>query len=414
VAAVGREMRAQITFPLLGAAAVVAAVLTVVVSSCAGSRPPARDPQSPPAGLSPSQVPQFVVLGSDDNGLSGLPGSGAAGGMTFLTELVAGRRNPAGAGNAATFDGAPARYSFYVNTYYLEPRAGATAYESAGRDDPYWVRRAWREAIAAGHEIGVHTHSHPHGRELSVSQWESEMRRCIEILGRPAALGETAAAPAPDAGLGVERAALQGFRTPYLEYADATMAAVRAQGFRYDCSLEEGTQPDQNGTDFVWPYPLDAGSPGNPEIGRHPGVWEIPVYVFIVPPDEACERHGVPPGLRAALKQRRDYFDADAGKISGMDWNLWCEFAMSPAEFLATIRYTLELRRAGNRCPLTVGLHSELYSDRQGVGECPTPPAERRAAVAALVDTLLAVDDVRIVTARDLVDWLESPAPLGG
>ena len=394
----------------------LAAAAALALSACRGSRPaPAvavAAAPAPPAGLAPAQVPQFVCFGSDDNGVSGLPGSGATGGMTFLTELFAGSRNPAGAREAATFDATPALYSFYVNTFYLDPETPATAYADVARDQPYWVRRAWTQAITAGHEIGVHTHSHPHGRELSVAQWREENRRCIEWLERPAAPAETAAAPAAQAGLGLERTALAGFRTPYLEYSDATLAAVREDGFRYDCSLEEGTQADQDGTDFVWPYRLDGGSPGNPEIGNHPGVWEVPVYVFVVPPDEACARLGVPPGLRAALKQRKDYFDVAAGKITGMDWNLWCEFGMSPEEFLATVAYTLELRLAGNRCPLTVGLHSALYSDRQENNGCPTRVAGRRAAVTALLDRVLAHPEVRVVTHRDLVDWLERPVPL--
>ena len=405
-------MRTQpISLELLAAAG---AVLSLLLPGCAAVRttPPAEHDHAaaaPPGGLAARQAPQFVCFGSDDNGASGLPGSGAAGGMTFLTELFAGRRNPAGSAGAATFDGAPARYSFYVNTHYLEPPEGAAAYAGDGRDEPFWVRRAWRLAIDAGHEVGVHTHSHPHGRELTVAQWENEMTRCVTALERPYDPAEAAAA----AGLGVARTELAGFRTPYLEYSDDTLAAVRRQGFRYDCSLEEGTQRDQDGSDFVWPYRLDGGSPGNPAIGRHPGLWEVPVYVFIVPPDDACERLGVPPGLRAALKQRRDYFDPAVAKITGMDWNLWCEFGMTPPEFLATIRYTLELRLAGNRCPLTIGLHSELYSDRQNAAECPTPVAARRAAVAALLDLVLAIDDVRVVTARDLVTWLERPVPLG-
>ena len=389
-------------------------VLCCLLTGCAGLRTaPTVTASSPPAGLAADRVPQLVVIGSDDNGASGLEGSGAAGGMHFLTELVAGRRNPAGSGDAATFDGTPAHFSFYVNTYYIAPGEATPAYSALGHDEPVWVKRAWREAIAAGHEIGVHTHSHPHGRKLSVAQWEDQMQRCLDILGRPYAADETPAAPRPDSGLGVARADLPGFRTPYLEYSDKTMVASLEMGFLYDCSLEEGTQPDQDGRNFVWPYRLDHGSPGNPAIGSHPGLWEIPVYVFIVPPDEACERLGVAPGLRTTLKTRQDYFDAGAGKITGMDWNLWCEYGMTPAEFLATITYTLELRLAGNRCPLTIGLHSELYSDRQDTGECRTPVVERRIALAALVDYLFQQDAVRVVSSRELVRWLEHPAPLG-
>ena len=390
--------------------------LSFILAACAGVRQPqpetsARPSAIPPAGLSPQQVPLFVSFGSDDNGYSGLEGSGAAGGLHFLTGLFADRRNPVGVGDPGTFDGAPAHYSFYVNTQYISLDAGASAYGDGAPEEAVWVRRAWREALEAGHEIGVHTHSHPHGREFTVDQWEDEMRRCIEILERPYTAEEVAGSPS---GLGVVRGELLGFRTPFLEYAYSTLAAVRTQGFAYDCSLEEGTQEDQDGRNFVWPYRLDHGSPGNPAIGPHPGVWEIPVYAFIVPPDEACERLGVAPGLRDALKARQGYFDTAAGKISGMDWNLWCEFGMSPAEFLATIRYTVELRLSGNRAPLTIGLHSELYSDRQTSGECAATPAERRATLERLVTYLHEQDAVRIVSARELLGWLQHPVPLGG
>jgi peptidoglycan/xylan/chitin deacetylase (PgdA/CDA1 family) len=392
--------------------------LLCVLAACAGvrQRQPGTAAQSsalPPAGLAPQQVQLFVCFGSDDNGYSGLEGSGAAGGLHVLTQLFAGRLNPAGRGDPGTFDGAPTHYSFYVNTQYIAPDAGASPYGDAAQEDPAWVRRAWREAVEAGHEIGVHTHSHPHGREFTVAQWEDEMRRCIEILERPYAEHEATGSRDLSPGLGVARNQLPGFRTPFLEYADATLTAVQNQGFAYDCSLEEGTQEDQDGRNFVWPYLLDHGSPGNPAIGPHPGLWEIPVYVFIVPPDEACERLGVAPGLRAALKGRKDYFDTAAGKISGMDWNLWCEFGMSPAEFLATIMYTLELRLSGNRAPLTIGLHSELYSDRQTSGECAATPAERRAALEKLITYLQQQDVVRMVSARELLAWLRHPVPLG-
>jgi peptidoglycan/xylan/chitin deacetylase (PgdA/CDA1 family) len=385
-------------------------ILSCGLLACRGvERAPSASP--PPGGLTPTEVPQFVVFGSDDNGYSGLEGSGAAGGMHFLNLLFADRHNPPGTGNPGTFDGLPVHYSFYVNTHYLTGEMTA-AYGGVVSDDPEWLKRSRKEAIDAGHEIGVHSHSHPHGRDLSVAEWQDEMRRCIEVLGRPHDSEEIPGSPNPDSGLGTARADLPGFRTPYLEYSDRTLAAVRQEGFAYDCSLEEGTQDEHDGRNFVWPYPLDHGSPANPEIGPHPGLWEIPVYVFVVPPDEECERLGAPLGLRDDLKRRKDYFDVEAGKVTGMDWNLWCEFSMTPAEFLATVNYTLELRLQGNRCPLTIGLHSELYSDRQGTSECRTAVAERRAALEQLVESVQRHEAVRVVSSRELLGWLRQPVPL--
>jgi hypothetical protein len=85
---------------------------------------------------------------------------------------------------------------------------------------------------------------------------------------------------------------------------------------------------------------------------------------------------------------------------------------MTPAEFLAVVNYTLELRLQGNRCPLTVGLHSELYSDRANTAEYRATAPERRAALAQLVDDLTRHEDVRVVNSRELLRWLQQPVPL--
>jgi len=391
----------------------------IFIMACACAGPGVRTEISvpaaaqPPAGLLPSQVPQFIVFGSDDNGYSGLESPGASGGLHFLTELFSGLRNPAGSGNPRTFDAATPHYSFYVNTYYISSAAKKSAYDSAEMENPVYVRRAWKEAMDNGHEIGVHTHSHPHGNQYSQNQWQNEIQQCIDIIGLPYAADEAQKNPARETGLGVDRGQLAGFRTPFLEYNDNTLQAVRRLGFLYDCSLEEGTQPDQNGGNFLWPYRLNYGSPGNsPLIGRHPGLWEIPVYVFIVPPDSECERYGVVPGLRAALQKRQNYFDPATGKITGMDWNLWCEFTMTPAEFLATLKYTLDLRLNGNRCPLTVGLHSELYSDKQDTKGLNATAPERRAALREFFVYIMRLHQVRLVNHKELLNWLQHPEPL--
>jgi len=372
---------------------------------------PAAD--RPPAGLTPEQVPQFIVFGSDDNGYSGLAGSGGSGGLHFLTEMFAGQRNPEGGNDPRTFDASPLHYSFYVNTFYITADAAGPPVYEGRRENPVYVKRAWKEALDGGHEIGVHTHSHPHGSELNQLQWQEEMQRCIEILGRPFEASESPDHPNGRSGLGTGPERLAGFRTPFLEYNDDALKAARQLGFLYDCSIEEGTQPDRDGTDFPWPYRLDRGSPAQPSlIGPHPGLWEIPVYVFMVPPDEACGRYGVPPGLRAEMKRRQDYFDPAAGKITGMDWNLWCEFAATPAEFLAILKYTLDLRLSGNRCPLTIGLHSELYSDKDDTTGLRATVAERRAALREFFAYALQIPQVRVVNHIELLHWLQRPEAL--
>jgi hypothetical protein len=370
----------------------------VLAAGCAGHYQfPIEAMRLPPGGLSPDEVPLFVSFGTDDNPYSGLEGSGGGGGLNYLTELFASRRNPAGNGDPRNFDGQPIHYSFYVNTIFITPE---------GKEDPEFVKRSWKDALAAGHEIGVHTHSHPHGQDFSVAQWEEEIQRCLDLLAGPE-------------GLGVPRNQIIGFRTPFLEFADKTFKAVRRKGLKYDCSIEEGFQADQDGTNYVWPFPLNHGSPGYssipktsnlPRIKNHSGLWELPVYPLIVPPDDLSEAYGVPPGLRAKLLQKKHYFELDQGKIAGMDWNLWFEYEMSKSEFLATLKYSLDQRLKGNRCPMTVGLHSAIYSEKNEEQPPGATVEERREALREFLDYALSKPEVRIVSSKELLAWLQQPA----
>lgn len=67
--------------------------------------------QNPPGGLPAAHLPQLVQIGFDDNPRSS--------GMSWATSFFRNLRNPAGAGNAATFDNAPVRVNFYSNSTYI-------------------------------------------------------------------------------------------------------------------------------------------------------------------------------------------------------------------------------------------------------------------------------------------------------
>lgn len=352
---------------------------------------------APPGGLAVTQVPQFVQLGFDDNGISGHPGSGTVGGVRFVVDLFAGRRNPAGRGNPRTYDGSPARFSFYVATRYIE---------AAETDTPQHLKLEWRRVVDAGHEMALHTHSHSHGAKFTTEQWGDEIAACIRWLGKPFAADRTAD---PEVGMGVPSAELLGFRAPFLEFDRPLFPALRAKALAYDCSIEEGFAKHFDGTNYFWPYRIAAGYGG---AGADGELWEIPVYALVVPPDEECERYGIPPGLRARLAKRHDYFDPADGKITGFDWNVWVDFGMSAEEVVATFKYSLDRRLAGNRAPMTFGTHSDIYSD-QYQGATGSTAAERRRALSEILDYALAHDQVRVVTARQLLDWLRAPSPLG-
>lgn len=359
---------------------------------------------APPAGLTPKQVPQLVVFGFDDNFTSGMPGSPTTGGVRFVIDLFANRRNPAGRGNPRTFDGTPALTSFYVATRYLERRE---------IDLPEHMKRALRAAADAGHEIGLHTHEHRHGAKFSSAEWGAEIDTCSRWLSKPFA-PERAADEAT--GLGVPKAALVGFRAPFLELGPPLFPALRAAGLAYDCSVEVGFGEGYDGANLPWPYKVVAGfGAGGGSAGNTDGdgreLWELPVYPLIVPSDADCARYGLPPGLRARLHQVVDYFDPADGKITGFDWNVWVAFQMSAPEVVATVRHTLDQHLAGNRAPFTFGTHSDIYSE-QYPGITGSTAEERQQALTQILDDVLARPDVRVVTSRQLLEWLRAPAAL--
>ena len=332
----------------------------------------------PPAGLRPAQVPQFVLLGFDDNP--------QAGPMTWFVDHLQDRRNPAGAGRAATFDGGPVRAIFYSNGKYWNDRALITVHH---------------RAFSNGHEIGNHTQNHEHGAAFDALRWREEMTACAATFDQT----------------GIPAARVTGFRAPFLEYNAATFVALSALGMAYDTSIEEGDQPGQDGTNFVWPYTLDQGSPGNAadfpagsprRVGSHPGLWEIPIHVFMVPPDADCARLGVAPGLQARIgaNLKLAYGSGSgelAAKITGLDWNVLEAAKCDGPEFLAILKHTLDLRLAGNRAPFMVGGHTALY---------PADKPDRRKAIEDFIAYALSKTEVRFVTGQQLLGWLRRPQAL--
>ena len=127
-------------------------------------------------------------------------------------------------------------------------------------------------AYAAGHEIAAHTLHHPHMRELSAA------KQIKEVLG----LRDYARK------CGVPAAAVQGYRSPYLESSPTQLATLKLAGYRFDSSQSElwpGTAKNRSN----WPYTLDNGlracgwAPAGTCTGtRAPGVWEVPLYYFTV------------------------------------------------------------------------------------------------------------------------------------
>ncbi|MCX7745490.1 MAG: hypothetical protein N2645_01170 [Clostridia bacterium] len=368
--------------------------------------------QNPPADLAVKNTPQFVVFGFDDNRFSGLPGSGGNGGMRFVLDLFKGKKNPSGLGNSKTFDGSPIHFSMYTTS--------ANIVTSLAAENPVYNKKVWHEALIAGNEIANHSHTHPSGLEYTESQWENEMVTWKSTVTKPFNSSESPLNPNEKFGIGLKNKSIKGFRTPNLEYNEATFKTLRKLGYAYDSSIEEGYQFEQDGTNFYWPYRLDWGSPGNqftaPFVGLNPlppqpGIWEIPGYTLIIPPDSECENYGVEPGLRDKFTDVTKYYMPDQGKLSGLDWSMFVLFKMNKKEAFATLKYTFDQHFKGNRTPMNLCMHSCIYSDKYM--ELPNITVqERQQVLTEFLDYVLSKEEVRVVSNAELLDWLRKPEGL--
>ena len=332
--------------------------------------------QEIPNGLKPEKTPQFIVIGFDDNGVSE--------NIEWFLEATKDLKNPKGRGQKKTFDGSPFQVSFYM-----------LGSHGAGM-------LAWKKAFDYGHEIGVHTFNHLHGITyvggekmvgLDYEGHQAEIQKCIITLEK----------------LGINRAFIKGYRQPFLEYTMQSLTAVALEGFEYDCSIEEGFSPEEDGRNYFWPYTLDNGSPGNEYFHKKgdvqhiepiKGLWEIPVYHFVVPDLEAAKKYGLKDenGNFYSLQEK-----LGEEKITGFDYNLWVLYGMTGDEFSTTLKYNLDLRLEGNRAPFTIGAHTDEYGPRL---------AHRREALLDFIEYALTKDDVRFVGASTLLEWLRKPVAL--
>jgi hypothetical protein len=291
--------------------------------------------------------------------------------------------NPAGSGNPCTFDGTPARGSFYI--------------ESLVSDANPAIKAAHLRAYTDGNEVGNHTNTHAVTLQQNPDEttWQTEMTTCNGYLN----------------GLGVPRSEILGFRTPFLAYSTATFDQMVAQKFTYDCSIEHFLGP--GGED--WPYTLDngpsknsyaaaqAGSAAYP--GNRPGLWELPVHEFMPGANSPSEWVGV----------------------TGLDYNVWCVKKLAPADALALFKSSLDLRFKGdarapaNRAPFFIGAHAQYYSNDfvsqapADAAACANTVAERRQVISDFLDYALAYDpSIRMVPYEEILFWMQHPVGLDG
>ncbi len=385
---------------------------------------------TPPGGLIADQVPMFITLGVDDLDQSGDGEKDVAigdMGIRWVINYFEGLQNPQGVGNAATFDGSPSRVSLYLTSVYVAQQ---------GADNPNHIKWILNEAWSKGFEIGLH--SQTHGQQILKGSKDylvnSEMKTCINWLTKPLPprTQETYIIESSQ-GCGIPAEDITGWRTPFLAYGNDLLPALKEVGVMYDCSIEEGNHWEQDGTDFRWPYTLDAGSPGhiegwsgspdNPKSVQVPnvsGLWELPNHVAMLPPDELCAQYGLDYSLRkkmnaavTAKAPTQEWFSDETDRFTNFDFNFWSQFGLSGADVTAILKYTLDQRLAGNRAPLMIGAHDGWFHKTKD--KSPGINAmyrERQIAYEEFFEYALTKPEVRIVTGHDIIAWCQNPVAL--
>jgi hypothetical protein len=425
---------------------IAAIVVGTVAAAMAASVAPSR---VHPGNFPINQTPQFVCLGSDDNYYPD--------GLNWIVKYIESKTNPTtSAPKAGTFDGKPATMSFYPNTFNSEwyDIVDTTSANQYGGAIAKTIQHSLKEAMAHGFEIGSHTKHHMTEATSPFSYWFTEIDSSLIDFVR----------------MKISRDTIVGFRTPFLQYNNYTFKALDSlKTIRYDCSIESGLDSATiDGTNFVWPYTLDNGPfvadtesevhydsiaggttlSVSVKVGKHPGLWETPVYCVIVPP---ALRHQIWLQRKDTIAVYSYHLDADGniidstllkadsvfeqdfdtttGKITGLDYNMWSApanggFGMDSAQFLATMKYSLDQRLANNRAPFCFGMHSNIFYDDQGFidesaqqyGSMTSPPratvTQMRNAMENFITYALSKPAVRLITQRELIKWCANPVAL--
>jgi hypothetical protein len=320
--------------------------------------------QPVPARLAPGQAPpQFVVFSWD-------------GSANLESGLFPRFRSLAAEYGAAM--------TFFLSGIYALPESERMQYSPpqhpVGASDIGWLSTAevvatmseLRAAWLDGHEIGTHFNGHFCGASgvsrWSPADWASEIaqaKRFVQTWKTNTGLaGRPDVAPLP---FDYERELIGG-RTPCLEGQDGLLPTAAALGWRYDASSPGGVQiwPDQRAG--LWIFPL----PAVPFTGATNG-----------------SQHALAMDYNFMYKQTGGDTNGDAGMFP-----TWRDQARDA--YLAGF----ERAYTTNRAPLFIGNHFEQWNG--GIYMDAVEEAFRRIAERP---------DVRLVSFRQLVGWLDAQDP---
>ncbi|MFJ1801717.1 hypothetical protein [Streptomyces sp. NPDC088180] len=320
-----------------------------------------KQPHQPqaPVPLEPGQKPpQFVIFSWD--------GAGEVGNGLFPRFLELAKEHDAA-------------MTFFLSGIYLLPESKKSLYRPPNnprgasdigyltddhvKDTLKYVRQAWLD----GHEIGTHFNGHFCGGSGSVerwtpAQWHSEINQAVSFVTEwRTNTGWENEDPLPFD----YRKELIGGRTPCLLGQDNLLPTASKLGWRYDASSPGGRQ--------TWPV-------------KRGGVWDLPLQAMPFP--------------------------GHSFEVLSMDYNILANQSQNSTKGMpsrypgwrtqATGAYLAGFQRAyeSNRAPFYIGNHFEewnggIYMD----------------AVEEVIKKVADKDDVRLVSFRQYVDWLDAQDP---
>ncbi|XP_046383943.1 uncharacterized protein LOC124154322 isoform X3 [Ischnura elegans] len=227
----------------------------------------------------------------------------------------------------------------------------------------FYVSHEWTDysqvqnLYAAGHEMASHSISHSFGEQFSQRKWSREINGQREIL---AAYG------------GVKLEDVRGMRAPFLAVGGNKMFKMLYDtNFTYDSSM-----PVYENRPPSWPYTFDykifhdCMIPPCP-TRSYPGVWEVPMVMWQ---------------------------DLNGGRCSMGDA---CSNPPTSDGVYKMLIKNFERHYTTNRAPFGLYYHAAWF----------TQP-HHKEGFEAFLDTIVAMDDVWLVTNWQAIQWVRDPTPL--
>ena len=224
--------------------------------------------------------------------------------------------------------------------------------------DCAFVKKLWEQ----NHEIALHTVTHA-ALYLNYEGKEAEM------MGVQEWLNSTCGIPLED---------LVGYRTPYLVHNAEVREIMEAEGLLYDSSMisvfSEDSLVSTKPGERVFPFTMDHGIPINcnwnypdgqcdPQQEKYPGLWEIPLWEL--------------------QNQAGDHL-----------------YTMDPkGDVFSLLQENFKMNYDNNRAPFGIFVHATWFD------------AYTTGALNKFLDWAQEQPDVWLVTATQLLKWMQDPVP---